>query len=138
MLVRSVPPRASGRHPEGAAHQRGGGERAPLSGRAGGRLHQEASRLPPADGRLEGLPLPGLVSGSHSPDPVCVRQLVSEPALFPPQVQSGDELLDQSDQPGVSSSLLSSLPGRRGLTAEVLQADPAGLAVRPHSGTTSS
>lgn len=51
---------------KGSAHYRGGGERASLSGWTSSRLHQEATRLPFADGRLEGFSLSGLVSRSTS------------------------------------------------------------------------
>lgn len=43
--------------------------------------------------------------------------------------------MDQPHQPGFGSSLLTSVPRRRRLSEEVLQANPPRLAVRSHSGT---
>lgn len=58
-------------------------------------------------------------------------------ARFPccPQLHNRDDFMDQPYQPGVSPTLLSSLPCCRGLSEEVLQTHPACLAVCPLTGT---
>lgn len=126
--------------PAGFAHYRGGGERASLSGWNSSWLHQEAERLPSADGRLEGFSFTDCVShsaavaeGTLAPkSPAAgVRTLV----CFSSQVQSGDEFVDQPHQLGLGSSLVAPVPRCCRLSEEVLQADPPRLAVSSDSGT---